>query len=302
MTHPRLTKRWSLARAARLFVLALVIGVGISQIILSVANWHLSDADAYWNAAVRLRDGAPLYPQLGDSEASDVYRYAPWFAWAWVPLTFLPHGIVNVLWSGVLLGASAAALVPLVRMGAWTLVALFAPILFGISAIGNVQPLIVAALVLGVDRRSGPLWIAATASLKAVPIILVLTYIGRRQWDRAALAVGLTGLLVAPMLLYDLSHYPASAGVAGLIPGGPIPYVTALLAGTIISVVKARSPFGWLSSATTAAVAIPRFFVYDLTFLMVALPAGRFVEALGSGRADLASRHRPDTASKPAES
>lgn len=61
-----------------------------------------------------------------------------------------------MLWSGILLAASASALVPL----------------------------IVAALVLGVERRTGPPWIAFAASLKAVPILFVVTYLGRREWVR----------------------------------------------------------------------------------------------------------------------
>ena len=261
-------------RAARLLTMALIVGLGISQLILTVGDWHLRDAGAYWDAATRLRDGQPLYPALADTEASEVYRYAPWFAWAWVPLTYLPREIVNVLWSAVLLAASAVALVPLVRLRAWLAVAFFAPILVGISAIGNVQPLVVAAVVLGVERRSGPLWVAVAASLKAVPILFVVTYLGRREWWRAAWTGLLTAGLVAPMLLYDLSSYPIGAGAAGILTGIPVLYAAAVAAGILVSVRLARSRFAWLASATTVAVALPRFFVYDLTFLIAAVPDG----------------------------
>ena len=221
---------------------------------------------------MRLRDGQPLYPALTDGEASEVYRYAPWFAWAWVPLTFLPREVVNVLWSAVLLGASAAALIPLVRLRAWLAVAFFVPVLVGISAIGNVQPLIVAALVLGVERRSGPLWIAAAASLKAVPILFALTYLGRREWLRALWTGVLTAGLVAPILLYDFSSYPGGAGGAALLIGAPLVYAAVVAAGILVSLRLARGRFGWLASATTVTLAVPRFFVYDVTFLMAAIP------------------------------
>lgn len=261
--------------AARLLTMALIIGIGISQLILTIGDWHLRDMGAYWEAGLRLREGGPLYPALADTEASEVYRYAPWFAWAWVPLTLLPRELVNVLWSGLLLVASAAALIPLARLRAWLLVALFAPILVGISAIGNVQPLIVAALVLGVERRSGPLWIAAAASLKAVPILFVVTYLGRREWLRAGLALLLTVALVAPMLLYDLGDYPTGAGDAAVLLAWPPLYALVVGAGILLSLRLASSRFVWLAPSTTVILALPRFFVYDVTFLMAALPLRR---------------------------
>ncbi len=259
-------------RVARVIALALIVGVGVSQLIFTVGDWHLSDADAYWEAAMRVRDGQPLYPVLQDIEASAVYRYAPWFAWAWVPITFLPQWLAYVLWSLILLAASAAALLPLARRRAWLALAFFFPILVGISGIGNVQPLIVAAVVLGLERRSGPVWLAMAASLKVVPILFVLTYVGRREWGKALMTGVIAAVLVAPMLLYDLSAYPTSAGAAALF-GSPVLYAAVVAAGIVISLRLAHTKYGWLASATAVALAIPRFFVYDVTFLMAAFPA-----------------------------
>src|ERR1700693_5769920 len=129
-------------RLARTVALAVILGLAIVNLYWAVTNWTLSDASAYWNAALRLREGGALYPLLANVDASEVYRYAPWFAWLTVPITFLPVQLAGALWSVVLLGASAAALVPLLRARAWLLVAFFAPILVGISAVGNVQPLL----------------------------------------------------------------------------------------------------------------------------------------------------------------
>lgn len=260
-----------IARMARLLVIALVVGVGISQLILTAGDWHLRDMGAYWDAAERLRAGEPLYPAIADTEASEVYRYAPWFAWAWVPVTYLPRDIAGVLWSLLLLLASAAALVPFVRMRAWLPIAFFLPILVGISAIGNVQPLIVAALVLGVERRSGPLWIALAASLKAVPILFVATYIGRRHWVRAAATVLLTALLVVPMLLHDLGSYPTTADAAALLIQWPVVYAVVVGSAIVITLRLARTRYAWLASSSTVALALPRFFVYDVTFLMTSV-------------------------------
>lgn len=261
-----------IARLPKLLVTALVIGIGISQLVFALGDWHLRDMSAYWEAGERLRSGEPLYPALGDTEASEVYRYAPWFAWAWVPMTLLPRAAANVLWSAVLLGASAAALWPLARTRAWLAVAFFLPILVGISAIGNAQPLVVAALVLGVERRSGPLWISVAASLKAVPLLFVFTYLGRRQWLRATMTIALTALMVAPMLLYDLSDYPTGAGAAAALAEWPVFWGLAIGIGILSSLQLAQGRHAWLASAITAVLAVPRLFVYDLSLLMTALP------------------------------
>ncbi|MGH2454699.1 MAG: glycosyltransferase family 87 protein [Candidatus Limnocylindria bacterium] len=264
--------RWPI-RLARTIALAVIIAIGINHVFWAVTDWHLKDAGAYWEAAMRLRDGQQLFPPVANVEASEVYRYSPWFAWLWVPLTYLPRALVGIAWSAVLLGASALAILPLWRRGAWVAVAFFLPILIGISATGNVHPLLIAVLVLGVERRSGPAWIAVAASLKAVPILFVLTYLGRRQWERAGITIVATAILVAPMLLYDLSNYVTTAGGAPLLIAWPPGYVAAVGIGIVVSLRLADGRWGWLTSATTVSLALPRFFLYDVTYLMVGAPA-----------------------------
>jgi Glycosyltransferase family 87 len=256
-------------RLARTVALAVVIGIGLFNLYQAAVNWTLSDATAYWNAALRLRDGEPLYPLLANVDASAVYRYAPWFAWVTVPITWLPSLMAGALWSAVLLGASVVALIPLVRARAWLLVALFAPILVGISAVGNVQPLLVAALLWGADRRSGPLWIGVVASLKIFPILFVAVYLGRREWSRAALAVAVAAVLWAPALLYDLRGYATDAGQAASLFAIPVLWACVIGAGTGLTLWLASTRFGWLAAATSVVVSLPRLFVYDVTYLMV---------------------------------
>ena len=256
-------------RLARLVALAVIIAIGIFNVWMAVSNWTLSDAGAYWQAGLRLRAGEDLYPALASVDASEVYRYAPWFAWAAVPWTFLSVEVAGVLWSAILLAASALALVPLVRARAWLLVALFAPILAGISAVGNVHPLIVAALVWGVRGRGGPLAIGLAASLKVFPVLFALVYAGRRQWGRFAASVLLAALLWAPALLYDLSEYAVEAGQAASLYAVPVLYFT--VAGVAIgaTLALARTRWGWLAGATTVILSLPRLFVYDVTYMMV---------------------------------
>ena len=257
------------ARLGQLLAIAVVVGMGLAFLVWAVTGWTLADANAYWQAGLRLRVGADLYPAVGNLESSSVFRYAPWFAWVVVPVTYLPLTVVAVGWSAVLIGASTIAVWPLVREQRYAQLVFFWPILIAISASGNVHAVLVATLVHGVERRSGPLWIAIAASLKAVPLLFALVYLGRRQWLRAAATVLVSALLVAPALIYDLSHYPSGAGGAGLLIRWLPIYVGVVLAGITASLLLARTTFGWLAAATTAALTLPRFFTYDVTFLLV---------------------------------
>jgi hypothetical protein len=263
--------RW--VRLARIVALAVIIAIGIVNLYWAVTGWTLSDAAAYWNAGLRLREGEPLYPPLTDVDASNVYRYAPWFAWLAVPVTFLPVEVAGILWSAVLLAASVGSVLPLLRLRAWLAVALFLPILVGIAAVGNVQPLLVAALVHGVERRSGPVWIAMAASLKATPILFALVYLGRRQYRRAAVAAAVTAMLIAPVLLYDLRGYVTDAGQAAALIAIPAAYVAAVAALAVGTLRMAATPLAWLAASTAVVVALPRLFVYDVTFTMAGVPA-----------------------------
>ena len=278
------SSRWT--RWPRVVVHAILIALSVALIIFAATDWSLSDAHAYWEAAGRIRAGQELYPAVSDVEASTVFRYSPWFAFAAVPFTYLPATVAGAAWSAILVGASVLAILPLLRAGAFVPAVFFGSVLVGISAIGNAQPLIVAALVWGLERRSGPLWIALAASLKAVPVLFAVVYLGRRQWGRFVATLALTGLLVTPFLLYDLSNYVTTAGFAGLLISWPPVYVVAVAGGLVASILLAQGRFGWLAAATTASVALPRFFVYDITFLLPGtLPAA---PAIGTNRSPLA--------------
>jgi hypothetical protein len=286
--HPPLARRiadgaWPpalLVRASILFVLAIFIGEGVAHGILAVGHWTLEDMDAYWQAAERLRIGAALYPAV-DPNANEVFRYAPWFAYVWVPLTYLPRGVVNIGWSLFLVGASVAAVVPLVRRpspAAFAIAGLLGPFLLWTASRGNVHPLLVAALVHGVERRSGPVWIALAASLKAVPILYVLVYAGRREWGKAAIAVGLTVLLTGQMLFFDLSSFASDPGGSqSLLFISPVAWaaVAALGLGFAVFAAFFRRRYAWLGASTAAMTVLPRFFLYDLTYLLVGTAARR---------------------------
>ena len=232
------------------------------------------DVAAYWNAAERLRDGAPLYASA-EANASELYRYAPWFAALWIPATWLPREWVVAVWVTAMIGASALSTLPLLRRGptGWAAFALFAPLQLQGAVFGNVQPLLVLMLMWGIGRRSGPLWIAIGASLKAAPLALALVYAGRGEWRRAALATGLTAVLVAPMLLFDLSAYSTSPGPNQLSLAGvsPFLFVPVALASVVAAFVLARTRYGWVAGALAIVACLPRLLTYQAGFLLVGL-------------------------------
>lgn len=254
-------------RVGVLLAQAVVIGIAIFNLSLLMHTNVLSDMNAYWEAALRLRDGQALYPALLDTQAADVYRYAPWFALVWVPLTFLPYSIVGVGWIAVLLVAGGWVLW---RIGSPPLTFFIGPLLLQVALIGNVHTLVIASLLWGLERRSGPLWIGLAASLKGLPIVLALVYAGRREWRKLAATLFIAALFVVPMLAFDLSSYPVSDG--GGLPhhyGLPWPWAAVILAGGTLAC--ARSRYGWLVAATTLLFGSPGAHPYHLTYPLLGL-------------------------------
>jgi hypothetical protein len=262
-------------RWAHLVGLAVCVGLGLAFAIANIRSWELEDAEAYWNAAIRLREGGPLYVPVNPSADEMIaYRYAPWFAWLWVPMTLLPKTMVQVGWSAALIAAVVLALIPLLRIrtvAALCLAALLGGLLVRTASTGNVHPLLIAALVYWAPRRSGPVWIGLAASLKFVPILYALVYAGRRQWGRAALAVGVAAALMAPAILYDLSEYPTEVGnsLSLLSLAGPIPWAAVALILSVTAFLMARTRYAWGAASVAVLAAVPRLQLYDLTYLLV---------------------------------
>lgn len=262
-------------RGARIVVIALLIGVGINHLYWSLTDWNLVDMNVYWDAAQRLRAGGSLYAD--GANTFHAYRYAPWFAVAWVPLTYLPKALIGFAWSTVLLVASAAVLWPLVRTrttAGLLLLVMMLPLLVPMATGGNVQPLMVAALLYGAPRRSGPIWVGLAASLKVAPILFVLVYLGRREWTKAAVTIIVAAALLAPALLMGLSATTIDAGPVAALPAiSPILYVAVAVSATLVALlVSAKWPtYGPIAAATATVIALPRLFLSDVTTLLAGL-------------------------------
>lgn len=257
----------NLRRDRKLLVAAVAIGLEIG-LLLFVMNQRmlLTDGDAYWNAAVRIREGLPLYPALANPDLPNTYRYAPWLAWLWVPLTYLPHMLVQPAWHFFLYICVALAMLPAIRRGEWLLAAFCGPMLVWSAQGGNIHAAMIAMLVYAVGTRWGPVAIGVAASLKVFPIFFAAVYLVRRQWTRALVSVGVGLLLWAPALWYGLDHYPTALGSPGNL-GSLHPVVWLLgLAAVLTYLWRQRS---WRSGSILVVFSTFRFLAYDFAYLLV---------------------------------
>jgi Glycosyltransferase family 87 len=262
-------------------VIGLLFGTMLIRVALIATDWNFGDINAYWLAAERIKHGEPLYLGSLNPDSYQVFRYAPWFAWVWVPLTYLPRHLVEVGWSVILGVASGWILVELLRLrsaAAVGLALILTPWLLSLVQVGNIQPLVVAALAFGMSRRSGPVWLGITAALKIVPGIFALVYVARREWRQVVLAIASSALFAAPFLLYDLSGYQTDPGRSYSLYYfvSPVAWVVGAVVSTLVAAVLAwrRSPYTWVAAAVAVMLAGPRTHVTYATYLVVGLLGG----------------------------
>lgn len=264
-------------RFARLLTTAIAFG-WLAYVLASwVLLWNPADAGAYYDAAARVVRGEPLYLGL-HPEAHEVYRYAPWFAYAWVPFTSLPRDIALHAWSVAMLCASLVAVWPLVHRGtpaALALGALLGAFLVETSMFGNAHPLVVAILVLAARSRWMPLAVGIAASIKLVPILFVVGWIRRGRWPAVTAGLVTAAVLWVPAVLFDLSGYETDPGTGLLSLYSVSPWLWA--AGAVASggvaawTVATGSRWMWIALAFVMFLGPPRVALSYLGFLIPAI-------------------------------
>lgn len=269
-------------------ILAVLIGIGTSQVVLAVSTWNLGDWDVYRAAADRILAGLPLY---SGADALHAYRYAPWLAYAAIPFN-------GAAWSALMLAASAIALVPLAlrwrHPAALYLLMLFGPVLFYLSSSGNVQGLMLAVLVWTLPTRWAWAGIGLAASLKVVPILFALTLLAERRWWQAAGAVAFAAVLWLPVLWMGAESSTFDAGAARLLPLPVWALTSAIAVGVAGWLTYRQSKWTTLAAGVAAIASLPRFFMYDVTLLVPASDyAGRRVDQGANGRDRNRQRRAP---------
>lgn len=268
-------------RAARLIAIAAAV-LGVLVLIGAALSSNVQpDADAYWHAALRLREGQPLYGgPLGDE--TEIYRYAPWFAFAWMPLTYLGQGGAYLVWRAILVGATLLAVWPLLRRpsaASLTLAVLVGGLLLSNLPAGNVTPLIVGALVAGIRSRAGPVLLGLAASLKVFPLVLLAGYVAERRWIAAVLATIITTVLWLTVLAFDLPLYLRMGqptfyvGGISLFAVSPILWLPVALASTavVLALAVRGSRWTWLAAGAAIPLAVPRVWLPDAAYVLIGL-------------------------------
>jgi len=236
------------ASAIRRAGILLIIIIAAAAVGAAAATWNLVDFQAYMAAAQRLRDGGPLFdPGVGTDDLT--YRYASWFAYALVPLTYLPASLVAAAWTALCVAALVAIVGPYIASHDGDAVAfglLCLTVLVWEAGSGNIGVVFVALVMHTARGRFGPVAIGAFASLKFFPILYALAYVRQREWRRAALAAVVAVVLAAPTLLEDLSHYPFSAGsTISLFGISPVLWAVALAAAVVFLFRSDRWTWSW---------------------------------------------------------
>jgi hypothetical protein len=284
-------------RLSRLLAMV-VAALGVLLLIGAALSSNVQpDADAYWHAAQRLREGLPLYGGPRGDE-TEIYRYAPWFAFAWVPLTYLPQDAAYLVWRGILGLATVAAVWPLLRRptpAGLTLAVLLGGLLVSSLSAANATPLIVGLLTIGLRSRVGPIILGLAGSLKLFPLVLVGGFLAERRWLAAAVAIGVAALLWLNILAFDVLLYAQIGGpsfyVGGVSLYGVSPLiwlpVAVLLFALILRLVIARSRWTWLASSAAIPLAVPRVWLPDTAYLLVGIAQLLKPQAGADGDAEL---------------
>jgi len=266
-----------------LFALAVIGAVaGIAVAWMHILGDPLNDARPYYEAASRLNQGQPLYPAGLDPNSNRIYLYPPLFAVVLRPLALLPYTWFALIWEIVVVAAFAALLFRLGvrRKSTWIAVGILGvPIGWALTV---AQAHIPMTLLMAIGQ---PWSIALAANLKLFPALIVLYWVGRREWESAAAFLVWGALFALAQVLLEPGGsfaYIRQLGVEQLGEQGvlrnfspytisPVLWLVLLFAGAALTIVAARYRWGWAVAVTFASLAPPRLLVYMLTGLLAAI-------------------------------
>jgi Glycosyltransferase family 87 len=266
-----------------LFALA-VIGAlaGIAVAWMHILGDPLNDARPYYEAASRLNAGQPLYPAGLDANSSKIYLYPPLFAIVLRPLALLPYEWFVLLWELVVVGSFVLLLQRLGvrRRSTWIAIGLLGvPIGWALSVAQAHVPM---TLLMAIGQ---PWSIAIAANLKLFPALILLYWLGRRDWESAAaflvwaalLALAQAVLASGASVDYIKQLSVDQLGEQGVLRNfspytiSPVLWLVLIFGGAAATIVAARYRWGWAVAVTFASLAPPRLLVYMLTGLLAAV-------------------------------
>jgi hypothetical protein len=182
---------------------------------------------AYWT----FRLGPDLYKQAAFTIAA--HEYPPIFGQLIAPFTSLPWAEFQLLW----ITAQLALLLALVGPRWLGVVLLLVPVQIALGS-GNLTFVYIGVAVLG--ARYPAVW-AIPLLTKVTPGIGLLWFVVRREWRNLAIALGVTGVLVAVSVATVPDEWGAwitwlrsNAGIQGIGNAMPVPLAIRLAATAVI--------------------------------------------------------------------
>jgi hypothetical protein len=262
------------------YVILAVAFVGLR--LFAIKPWADSvDAYAYWTTRSGDFYSAAQTGQIG------AYLYAPAFAQALAPLTWLPIAVFSALWTAI----NCAALWWLLgRLALPSL--LFLPIPFEIIS-GNVHLLYAVAIVAGFRY---PVTWALMFLTKVTPGIGVLWFAVRREWQAFLLAIGATAFIALVSFMLDRTAWESwlrllQADLSGADQAAfqtvgwyaPIPLLPRLVAAAAVVAFAAWTSRRWLIPVAVV-LALPVIWLNSLAVLAAMVPLWRERSAATTGR------------------
>lgn len=192
-------------RPQKLMMAVQVVVAAIATIFaVIISNHSFIDLDVYRAASKAMLSGHGLYDSLADAPFDLKYIYPPFAAVILVPVTFLPLGLLHVLWTVATVGLVFCALyVVMNRLGIssaeLTPLALLAPTLLlepirGTLGFGQVNMVIVTLVVLDctgvIPRRFRGVGIGIAAAIKVTPLAFGLLLLVRKDYPSIVRAGG----------------------------------------------------------------------------------------------------------------
>ena len=266
-----------------LFALAIIGALaGLAVAWMHLLGDPLNDARPYYEAAARLNAGQPLYPANVDPNSNQIYLYPPVFAILLRPFAVVPFEVFALLWELVVVASFVFLLrrLGVRRRSTWIAIGILGvPIGWALTVAQAHVPM---TLLMAIGQ---PWSIALAANLKLFPALLILYWLGRRDWESAVAFLVWSVLLIAIQVFLAQGasiDYVRQLGVEQLGEPGvlrnfspftvsPVLWVGLLFVGAAVTIVTARHRWGWAVAVTFASLAPPRLLVYMLTGLLAGL-------------------------------
>ncbi len=225
----------------------------------------------------------------------------PLLAVAFRPLALLPYETAALIWEALLIVLFVGTLVRLGLRNQWTWIVtgwLAAPIAWSL-AIGQAQVAVTFLLALG-----APWAVALAGHLKILPVIVVVFWLGRRDWRAVGRFLGwFVGLTVVTFILEPAGSI-AFIGFSDLTQVGevqnlslyaisPVLWAASVVGLLVLALRYAPTRAGWPLAVAASVLVTPRLLMYQLSTLQAGVrspdePAHPDdpLDALGAGDGD----------------